>query len=461
MVVGSFSQETDVVVIGGGPGGYSAAFRAAELGQRVTIVDDRDALGGACLHDGCIPSKTLLHAVQCIRQAERAKDFGITFGAPTIDIDALRESLSGTVKQLARGLSGLATKLKVESVSGLAKFDDSRNVTVTNGNTTRLHFRRAIIATGTLDREHEVLPFSMQCVWRPSDAMHLPEVPERMLVIGNEYSAVEIAMIYAGLGSQVTLVTECERVLPDADEDLVRPLVRTMKNELSELCFGCLVTGVDETDAGMHVRYEATTPPSRELFDVIVNVTGRAGRTDKLGLEKTSVRRGDDGFLQIDEQLRTTDPRIFAVGDVTGPGFLADKAIAQGRVAAEVAAGWESGFDAQAVPMVVFTDPNVAWCGVTEAAAKQAGRAITVKKTPWGASGRAASMKRTEGMTKIICDEASEFVIGVGIVGPNAAEMIGEAALAIEMGATVTDLALTIHPHPTTCELLSETARNI
>lgn len=460
MVVGSFSQETDVVVIGGGPGGYSAAFRAAELGQRVTIVDSRDALGGTCLHEGCIPSKSLLHAVQCIRQAGHAKEFGITFGEPQIDVDALRGSVQATIGQLTKGLGGLAKKLSVEPVTGLATFDDSRNVTVTNGNTMRLHFRRAIIATGSQPREHEALPWSMTRVWTPPQSMAVPSVPKTMLVVGENYMAVEIAMIYAGLGSQVTLMTQQPRLLPDADEDLVRPLLRSIKGELAELCTGCRVRGADESGDALTVRYEGEAQPKRDTFDAAVVAIGQQARLDRLGLEKTSARLREDGFVQVDEQMRTTDARIFAVGDVTGPDLLADKAIAQGRIAAEVAAGWDSMFDAQVIPMVVFTDPNIAWCGVTETAAKRMGRAVTVKKTPWGASGRAAGMHRTEGLTKLICADGSELVIGVGIVGANAAEMIGEAALAIEMGATATDLALTIHPHPTTCELISETARN-
>lgn len=459
MVVGSFSQETDLLVIGGGPAGYSCAFRAAELGLKTAIVDTRELLGGVCLHEGCIPSKTLLNAVQCIHQAMRAQSFGITFGEPAVDVDQLRDWVSTTVEQLAKGLTGIRKKLDVEQAVGIAHFDDARNVTVTNGNTARLRFRRAVVATGSKPKEHPVLRFDLPNVWTPNTAVTLPRVPKSLLVCGENYMAVELACVYAGLGSEVTIVTSEPRLLPSADEDLMRVLMRSLRHELTEIRPGVSIENVDATDDAVSVTFAGEQTPQRTRFDAAIVSIGQRGNVDGLALEQTSVAAGDDGFIAVNEQLRTNNPRILAAGDVTGPDLLADKAIAQGRVAAEVAAGWDSVFDPRVVPMVAFTDPNIAWCGLTERAAKNEGRNISVKTIPWGASGRAASMKRTEGVTKLICDHDSELVLGIGIVGANAAEMIGEAALAIEMGATVTDLAATIHPHPTTCELLSEAAQ--
>jgi len=459
MVVGSFSQETDLLIIGGGPGGYSAAFRAAELGVKTTIVDRREALGGVCLHEGCIPSKTLLHAVQCIRQAETARSFGISFSQPDIDLDELRQWVQRTVATLAKGLGGIGKKLKVEQATGIAHFDDSRNVTVTNGDTVRLRFRRAVIATGSKAKEHPLLTFDLPGVWKPTEAVQLPSVPKSLLIVGENYMSIELACIYAGLGSDVTLVTESDRLLPAADEDLLRVALRSLKDELTEICTGVSVIDVEANDDGVHLKFSGDNQPKRSDFDAVIVSIGQVGNVDGLALNTTQVKMTDDDFVTIDEQMRTTDPRIFAVGDVTGPDLLADKAIAQGRVCAEVAAGWDSVFDARVIPMVAFTEPNIAWAGLTEQTAKAEGRAISVRKIPWGASGRAAGMKRTEGMTKLICEKDSELVLGVGIVGTNAAEMIGEAALAIEMGATITDLAATVHPHPTTCELISEAAR--
>lgn len=459
MVVGEFTQEADVVIIGGGPGGYSAAFRAAELGASVTIVDDRPALGGVCLHEGCIPSKTLLYAVQLLRNAKRASAFGIEFGEPKLNINTLRAAVQQTVDQLAKGLAGLCRKHKIELITGTAHFDDSRSLTVANGNITRLRFRRAVIATGSTATAHDKLPFDLPGVLSPAAAMRLENIPKTMLVVGDDYKAVEIASIYAGLGCEVTLVTERGRILADADDDIIRPLARALSEELTEMCTEVQIESVEASGERVKVAMSGATKPSRDTFDAVVATAGQQANVSSLRLEKTSVRVGEDGFIEVQDQLRTSDARIFAVGDVTGRELLADKAIAQGRVCGEVLAGWDSYYDARVVPMVVFTDPNVAWCGLTETAAKEQGRAIAIKKMPWGASGRAAGMRRTEGMTKLICEEDSEFVLGVGIVGTNAAEMIGEAALAIEMGATITDLAATIHPHPTTCELLSDAAR--
>lgn len=461
MVVGEFTQEADVVIIGGGPGGYSTAFCAAELGASVTIVDDRPALGGVCLHEGCIPSKTLLHAVQLIRSAKRAAAFGIEFDEPKLNINTLRASVNEVIDQLAKGLAGLCKKNKVEIVTGAAHFDDSRSITVANGNITRLRFRRAVVATGSRPVTHSNISFDTPGVMSAMQAMHLERVPKTMLVVGDNYKAIETASIYAGLGSEVTLVTEGARFLPDADEDIVRPLMRVLADELTETCAEARIEKAEQTKGGVKVSIAGKVKPKRDTFDAVVVAIGQQANVSSLKLETTGVKLRDDGFIAVDDQLRTSDPRIFAVGDVTGPDLLADKAIAQGRVCGEVIAGHESHFDARVVPMVVFTDPNVAWCGLTETSAKRDGREITIKKIPWGASGRAAGMKRTDGMTKLITEKGSEFVLGVGIVGANAAEMIGEAALAIEMGATVTDLAATIHPHPTTCELLSDAARAV
>lgn len=459
MVVGEFTQETDLVVVGGGPAGYTAAFRAAELGLRTHVVDGRDALGGVCLHAGCVGSKTLLHVVDAMTLARRAADFGIEYGAPRVDVARVREWTQDAIDRLARGLDGLCRKHGVERVRGQAHFGDSRHVDIPQGEVSRLKFKRAIIATGSRFRPHSDLPFDGTRVLDPSQALALADVSGDMLVLGSDYMAAELASVYAALGSRVTLVGEHDRLLREADPDLVRPLSRALDERLAGFHLGAELRSAAVLDSGVEIAWATNGAESRGRFDRVIVCREHDGCTEALGLPHTKVSVDEHGFIPVDDRLQTTDPRIHAAGDVTGAPLLADKAIHQGRVAAEAVAGLDSVDDPRAVPMVVFTDPQIAWCGLTETTAQVAGLPHAVAKTPWGASGRAAGMGRSDGLTKLIYDPDSKLILGVGLTGPHASEMIGECALAIEMGAVTADLAATVHPHPTICELLADAAR--
>jgi dihydrolipoamide dehydrogenase len=455
MVVGEFTQETDLVVIGGGPAGYSAAFRAAELGVQTIIVDSREALGGVCLHEGCVPSKTLLHIAETINTAGSAAEFGVKFSKPRIDIAALRAWHDKTVNQLAKGLASLCKKHGVERLQGRAHFEDSRTIALLDSTIPRIRFRRALIATGSQPRAHPSIPFDGQRILTPGEALHLVEIPESLLIFGEDYMAVELATIFAALGSSVTLMCAGQRLLPEFDGDLVRPLTKTLEARLASLHTGEAPAQVEVSKSG--VRAMLCSKPAK--FDIAIITAGHIGNTRGLRLEKTKAQVSADEFAIIDSHLRTADPRVFAAGDVTGAPLLADKALHQGRIAAEVIAGQNNVYQPQAVPTTVFTDPQIAWCGIMEQEANAMGMPCGVAKAPWGASGRAVGMGRHDGLTKLTFDPASQLVLGVGLVGPHACEMISEAALAIEMGATLTDLADTIHPHPTVSELLSDAAR--
>lgn len=461
MVVGEFTTETDLAIIGGGPGGYTAAFRAAELGVQTVLIDDRDALGGVCLHSGCIPSKTLLHIAEVIRAGEHAAQFGVTFAQPQIDVDRVRNWLLDTRATLAKALNGLAKKHGVEVVNGRAAFEDSRRLSVPNSDSPRIRFRRAIIATGTTPKPHPRLPFDGERVIDAAKATEIPTVPLSLLIVGYNYNAIELASIYAALGSAVTLVDESE-MLPEADPDLSRPLLKRLKGQLEHMASGVIVDDSRVTKDGVEVSFSGGDVPRRTRFDEAIVVTELMPNVNGLGLEKTAVNLHEEtGFIVVDDQLRTTDPRIFAIGDVTGPPLLADQAMLQGRIAAEVAAGWNSTMDRRAVASVIFTDPQLAWCGLTEAAARAQGINHEVVKLPWGASGRAVSMGRTDGLTKIVYDPDTKLVLGVGIAGTGAAELIAEGVLAIEMGAVLDDLAGAIHPHPTLSELIPGAAQRV
>jgi len=463
MVVGQFSQETDLVVIGGGPAGYIAAFRAAELGVSTVIVDSREdgALGGVCLHDGCIPSKTLLHIAELINQSQRGAEFGITLPKPKVDFAAVRAWKDQTIKKLAAGLEASCKKHGVERITGRAHFEDSRNLGLLDASIPRIRFKRALIATGSHPKMHATIPFDGQFILTASEALAMQDLPKSLLIIGGDYQAMELATIYAALGCAVSLVHEGSQLLPEADPDLVRPLTKQLEKNVVAMHIGTLVRRVEVDKKGAAVAFGESGSGKPQRFDRVVITAGHIGNTRGLQLEKTQIKIDAEEFIAVDSQMRTANPRIFSAGDVTGAPLLADKAIAQGRVAAEVIAGRDSVFDARCVPVTIFTDPQLAWCGVTETHAKNAGIDHAVSKVPWGASGRAAGMGRSEGMTKIIYEPGTQLVLGVGLVGTQACEMIAQAALAIEMGATLTDLAQTIHPHPTMSELLSDAARKV
>ena len=460
MVVGEFTRETNLVVIGGGPGGYSSAFRAAELGVETVIVDPRPALGGVCLHEGCVPSKTLLSIADTIAAARAAASHGVTFGKPAIDPRAMHRWVQQSVEKLAAGLASLAKKHGVEHIQGEARFEGGKHIVVHAENATpqRLKFRRAIIATGSVPIQLDEAPFDGRRIVTPGQALWFDELPSRLLVVGGGYQAVELATIYATLGCQVTLVDPGERILPETDADLARPAVRSLKELLKHFAEKVSIARTEVSRDEVTVRFAGESPPNESAFDRVIIAVGDRASIEKLGLDQTKVSRNDDGWIEVDDQLCTADARILAVGDVTGPPPLAHRALHQGRIAAEVVAGWKTSLDTRAMPHIVFSNPQIAWTGLTEQQAKSQGVAHEVRKVPWGASGRAVGMGRTDGMTKLIIEPDTQLVLGVGIVGAHSAEMIAEAVLAIEMGAVVDDLAATIHPHPTLCELLGDAA---
>jgi len=460
MVMGELVDEVDVAVVGGGPGGYSAAFRCAELGLETVVIDADGRLGGACLFEGCIPSKALLHVAAVVSEAERAREWGVDFGEPRISLDQLRKwKQERVVGKLARGLASVAKGKGVTVIGGRAVFEDSTTLRIEGESLQKVRFKHAIVATGSAPAPLPGIELRSDRVMDSTAALELPEIPERLLVIGGGYIGLELGTVYATLGSRVTLVEMTEGLLPGVDRDLVQPLQRRVEKLFAAVHLGTKVTALRE--AGGHV--EATLEgQGAETFDRVLVAVGRRARSRGLGLEATGARLTERGaFVQIDERCRTHDPHLYAVGDVTGEPMLAHRAMRQGKVAAAALAGQPAAFDNVAVPAVVFTDPEIAWCGLSEAQAKSQGMETKVAKFQWAASGRAATIGRADGLTKLVADAASGRVVGVGIVGPGAGELIAEATLAVETAALVEDLAATIHPHPTLSESLMEAAESL
>jgi dihydrolipoamide dehydrogenase len=459
--MGDLVDEVDVAVLGGGPGGYSAAFRCADLGLETVVVDASNRLGGACLFEGCIPSKALLHVAAVLSEAERAKEFGVDFGAPRISLDPLRKwKQERVVGKLARGLASVARAKKVEVVGGRGVFEDSATLRIESGETVRkIRFKHAIVATGSRPSGLPGVALAGDRVMDSTSALELPDVPERLLVVGGGYIGLEMGTVYATLGSQVTLVEMTDGLLPGVDRDLVQPLQRRVEKLFAAVHLRTKLSALREAGGAVEADLEGQ---GAQRFDRVLIAVGRRAQSEGLGLETTRVRRADrTGFIQVDDRGRTEDPHIYAVGDVTGEPMLAHRAMRQGKVVAEVLAGQPSAFDNVAIPAVVFTDPEVAWCGLSEAQAKAQGIESKVSKFQWAASGRAATIGRADGLTKLVADAASGRVIGVGIVGPGAGELIGEAALAVETAALVEDVAATIHAHPTLSETFMEAAENL
>lgn len=444
-----------LAVLGGGPGGYAAAFLAADLGLSVTLIDDAPNPGGVCLYRGCIPSKALLHLAKVIGDAREAEAWGVRFGAPKIDPAAVRAWKGSVVDRLTGGLGSLAKQRKVTLVQGRGRFVSSGEIAVsTAGGEQRVAFDHAIIATGSRPAAPPALAIDSGRVLDSTSALELPDVPGRLLVVGGGYIGLELGSAYAALGSAVTVVEMTDGLLPGVDRDLVGVLERRLRGSLDAVT-GARVDAVEETGDGLAVTFSGSASGAERYDRMLVSV-GRVPNTGDLGLEQTGAVVGADGFIEHDDQQRTGDPAIFAVGDVAGQPMLAHKASHEGRVAAEAAAGRRVAFEPQAIPAVVFTDPEIAWCGLTETEAKAQGRDVQVGRFPWAASGRATTLGRSEGLTKLLIDPGAERVLGCGIAGPGAGELIAEAVLAIEMGAVATDLRLTIHPHPTLSETLME-----
>lgn len=456
MVMGEMTQEVEVVVIGGGPGGYAAAFRAADLGYDVMVVNEDPRLGGVCLHRGCIPSKTLLHVSNLLYDVRHAEPLGLRFPDPEIDVDQIRAFKEKVVDRLADGLMRIAKGRSVQVVEGRAVFEDSNTLRLQGADLARVKFDRAIIATGSKAIALPDTEFGERII-DSTGALELPDVPERLLVVGGGYVGLELGSVYAVLGSEVTVVEMLDRLIAQADSDLARPLIRRINEIFANVYTGTKVAKMVERDNEVEVTLEGEVEETL-TFDRVLVAIGRRPNSENLGLENTKVEVDDRGFIKVDDRQRTADESIYAIGDVVGGVMLAHKAMYEGRVAAEVIADLPAAFDAAAIPAVVYTDPSLAWAGLTEQEAEEQGRKIEVARFPWTASGRALTMDAPEGMTKIIADPESGLVLGFGIVGRDAGEMISEGVLAIEMGALAEDLAQTIHPHPTLAETEGEAA---
>src|SRR5213594_3728454 len=456
MVMGDLVREVDVAVVGGGPGGYSAAYRCAELGLEAVVVDAGKRLGGACLFEGCIPSKALLHVAAVMHEVERAREFGLDYGEPRLSVDALQKwKAERVVGKLARGLAGVALSKGVDVIGGRAVFEDSRGLRVEGEEPQKIRFKHAIVATGSMPATLPGIASARDRVMDSTAALELADVPERLLVIGGGYIGLELGQVYAALGSAVTLAEMTDGLLPGVDRALVHPLARRCEKLFAQIRLGARVTSLVERGSAIEARFDGDGVAA---FDRVLVAIGRQPASAGLGLEHTRVSADSRGFIGVDDRCRTTDPAIYAVGDVTGEPMLAHRAMRQGKIAAEVMAGRPAAFDNVVVPAVVFTDPEVAWCGLTESQAQRDGRRVQVARFAWAASGRAATLGRSDGLTKLMVDPDTGRVLGVGIVGPGAGELIAEAALAVEAALTVEDLAATIHTHPTLSETLMEAA---
>lgn len=456
-------ESFQVIVLGGGPGGYAAAFRAADLGLKTALVEQRINPGGVCLFEGCIPSKALLHAAELINETRHAAEWGLDFGEAKIDLDKLRAwKDNNVVKQLTGGLGQMAKSRKISFVQGTGTILNNHQLQVATveGENKTLEFEHLIIATGSSPIVLPFLPKSPR-IMDSTAALELKDIPKRLLVLGGGYIGLEMATVYAALGSEVTVVEMLDSLLAGADPDLVRPVAKRLEKQLAGIMLKTKVTGAKEQGEELLVSFEGPDGKAFEQrFDKILVSVGRRPNNKGIGLENTQIQLDKQGFIPVDLQRRTAEQTIFAIGDIAGQPMLAHKATHEGLVAAETIAGHKVAFEPACIPAVVFTDPEVAWCGLTEREAKEQGRKVEVAKFPWGASGRAITLDRTEGLTKLIVDPESQRVLGVGIVGKGAGELIAEGTLAVEMAAVVTDLALTIHAHPTLSETVMESAES-
>ncbi|MBZ5599335.1 MAG: dihydrolipoyl dehydrogenase [Acidobacteriia bacterium] len=448
-----------IAVVGGGPGGYAAAFLAADLGMKVTLIDPEVNPGGVCLYRGCIPSKALLHVAKLIEESHQAKNWGIEFGDPQIDVSRLRSWKEGVVKKLTGGLGMLSKQRSVQYIQGWAGFENSTTLRVTKADKTEetLSFDRVILATGSRPAIIPSLKLDSPRMMDSTAALDLADVPATLLVVGGGYIGLELGTVYAALGTKVTVVEMLPGLLPGADRDLVLPLHKRLEKMFDSILLNTTVAGLKEENSGIRVTFSGSAQDER-VFDKVLVSVGRKPNSEIAGLENTSVTVNPRGFVEVNRQLQTDDPVIYAIGDVVGEPMLAHKASHEGRTAVEATAGHKVAFEPNAIPAVVFTDPEIAWCGLTQTQAEKENREIKVAKFPWGASGRAMTLDRAEGMTKLLIDPATERVLGMGIVGAGAGELIAEGVLAIEMGALARDLELTIHPHPTLSETIMEAA---
>ena len=451
----------ELVVIGGGPGGYPAAFYAADMGLKVTVIDKELNPGGVCLFKGCIPSKALLHVAKVINESREASEWGVNFGTIDVDIDKLRAFKDSVVKKLTGGLGMLSKQRNVDFIQGTATFVDDHTLTVVraDGKSEEMKFEKCIIATGSQPTRIPGISIDSPRVVDSTGALDLPFKPKNMLVIGGGYIGLEMATVYAALGTAITVVEMTANLLPSADRDLVQPLEKRLKGVFKEIKMKTKVVSVKDVGTAVKVVFENEKgEKSEELFELVLVSIGRRPSSKGFGLEKTGVKVNERGWIETDSQRRTHVSHIWAIGDVAGEPMLAHKATYEGKVAVQAILGKRSIFDPAAIPAVVFTDPEIAWAGITEMEAKAQGIAVKISKFPWAASGRATTLDRTDGVTKLITHPETEQILGIGLCGPGAGELIAEGTLAIEMGATVEDLSLTIHPHPTLSETMMESA---
>ena len=450
---GDADIETEVVVLGAGPGGYTAAFRAADLGKKVVLVERYEVLGGVCLNVGCIPSKALLHTAQIITEAEHMKANGVDFGKPKIDLKAINAFKEKVVGKLTGGLSGLAKQRKIKVVHGVGQFVDTHTLEVEHkGEKQRIRFANCIIAAGSQATEIPPFPNDDPRLMDSTDALLLEEVPKKLLVVGGGIIGLEMATVYHALGSEITVVEFMDTLIPGCDKDLLRGLNKIISKRYKAIHLKTKVSEIKAQKNGLKVSFEGDKAPDPAIYDRVLVAVGRRPNGNRIGADKAGIEVDDGGFIRVDKQMRTNVDHIFAIGDIVGNPMLAHKATHEGKVAAEVIAGMKSYFEPLTIPSVAYTDPEVAWMGLSEAEAKEQGIEIEKGAFPWAASGRALGVDRDEGMTKVIFDKETKRILGAGIVGPNAGELIAEAVLALEMGADAEDIGLTIHPHPTLSE---------
>ncbi len=454
--------DAEVLVLGGGPGGYSAAFRAADLGKQVVLVEREPVLGGVCLNVGCIPSKALLHTALVIHEAEEMAEHGISFSKPALDLDKIRAWKESVTKTLNGGLSALAKQRKVTVVHGVGQFSSANSLSVqSETGTTVVNFQQAIIAAGSQPTKIPVFPNDDPRLWDSTGALALTNIPKKLLIVGGGIIGLEMATVYHAFGSEISVVELMDQIIPGCDKDLITPLFRRIKKQYQNIWLETRVTAIEALPEGLKVSFEGKGAPESELFDAVLVAVGRRPNGKLIAAEQAGVEVNEQGFIPVDKQQRTNVPHIFAIGDIVGNPMLAHKAVHEGKVAAEVIAGHKASFDALTIPSVAYTDPEIAWMGLTENQAKQQGIDYDKAAFPWAASGRSLSMGRKEGITKILCEKETGRILGAGMVGPNAGELIAEAVLALEMGADAEDISLTIHPHPTLSETFAFAAEMI
>ena len=456
----SSKKHIDILVIGSGPGGYAAAFRAADLGREVIIVDKDPTLGGVCLNRGCIPSKTLLHIAKVLEETESLKKMGVSFAKPKIDINTVRDWKNKIIKQLSGGIAQMAKARKVETIMGVATFISDKEIQVERkSDKENITFDHCIIAAGSSSSKIPGIPFDNKNVLTSKTALDIEKIPKNLLVIGGGYIGLEMGTVFNALGANVSIAEFLPNLLPGADPDLVKPLARKLKKHFNEIHLSTKIVDVKPSKPnGLIVTMEKNGETTTKKFEQVLVSVGRKPNTKTIGLENTTIKTNTKGFIEVDKQQKTNVKNIYAIGDIAGDPMLAHKATHEGKVAAEVICGLPAAFDAKVIPAVIFTDPEIAWVGITESEAKEKSIPYEKGEFPWAASGKSLAIGRNEGKTKIIFDPVTKRTIGVGIVGPNAGDLISEGALAIEMGADAEDISLTVHPHPTLGETFANAA---